>query len=74
MKVGEFMNIENDYVTGIDEVTFNNSLNAPLIYLKLSVGSNTIISEDNNLIIYVDKTSKSKEATKLPTQGGAEKL
>ena len=59
MKVGEFMNIENDYVTGIDEVTFNNSLNAPLIYLKLSVGSNTIISEDNNLIIYVDKTSKS---------------
>ena len=52
------MNIENDYVTGIDEVTLSNSLNASLIYLKLKVDANTVIPTDNNLIIYVDKNSK----------------
>lgn len=52
------MNIENDYVTGIDEVTLSNSLNASLIYLKLKVDADTVIPTDNNLIIYVDKNSK----------------
>ena len=52
------MNIENDYVTGYGEVTFTNSLNAPLIYLKLKVDSNTVIPDIFNLIIYIDQSSK----------------
>lgn len=52
------MNIENDYVTGSGEVTFNNSLNAPLIYLKLNVDSNTVIPDASELIIYIDGSSK----------------
>lgn len=52
------MNIENDYVTGINEVTLTDSLNAPLIYLRLKVDDNTVIPNDNNLIIYIDKSSK----------------
>ena len=58
MKEGEKMNIENDYVTGYGEVTFTNSLNAPLIYLKLKVDSNTVIPDIFNLIIYIDQSSK----------------
>ncbi len=48
------MKIESDFITGKNKVNFTNSLNAPLLYLKLSVNSETIIPDTNDLIIYVD--------------------
>ena len=48
-------------MTGVNEISINNALNAPLCYLKLSLTSNTIIPDTNELKIYVTKDADNKK-------------
>lgn len=48
-------------MTGVNEISINNALNAPLCYLKLSLTSNTIIPDTNELKIYVTKDAYNKK-------------
>lgn len=52
------MNIENQTITGNNEVTVNDSLNAALLELTIKPKADTINNGNNELLIYVDKSSK----------------
>lgn len=57
------MNLENQKVLGVNELHVTDSLHAPLLNLKLSVTSNTVVPSTNQLIISVDRTSKNNSYT-----------
>ena len=52
------MNLENQRVTGNNQVTINDSLNAALIELNLSLTESSVAPSSNDLYIYVDKQPK----------------
>ncbi len=47
----------NDNLTGTNNITITDSLNNPLLKLKISTNANTIIPSNNELIVYINKTS-----------------
>lgn len=49
------MNLDDQKLTGVGELVINDSLNAPLLNLKITRTDTTVIPESNNLIVYVDK-------------------
>jgi len=53
------MNLTDQIVSGIDEINLQNSLNAALLELKVTMGANTVAPSGNEMIIYVDKESSS---------------
>lgn len=48
------MNLEEQKVNGINAVMVSDSLNAPLTQIKVKLNANTIIPDNDELIIYVD--------------------
>lgn len=48
------MNLENQKITGTDEIHITDSLNAALLALKIKTNENTIIPATSDLFIYVD--------------------
>lgn len=53
------MNLENQTVTGSNQVTINDSLNAALMELTLKLNATSVAANNNELIIYVDKQPQS---------------
>lgn len=49
------MNLENQTVTGTNQIYISDSLEAPLLKAKITNLANTIIPSSNELIVYVDK-------------------
>lgn len=58
------MNLENLKISGVGTVNINDSLNAPIIRLKLTKTADTVVPNNGNLIIYVDKSETSTEERK----------
>ena len=52
------MNLNDLKINGVDELHVTDSLNASLLGLKISVDSNTVIPNSNELCVYVDQDSK----------------
>lgn len=53
------MNLENQTVTGNNEVTVSDSLNAALMELTLNLTTTSVVPNNNELFIYVDKQPQS---------------
>lgn len=53
------MNTEDQKKIGVNEINVQDSLNGPLLDLKIECNENTIIPNTNQLVIYVDKSSQS---------------
>lgn len=51
------MNLTEQTVSGTNEVSLQDSLNASLFKLKVTMGANTVAPEDTDCFIYVDKAS-----------------
>lgn len=54
------MNLENLTVTGLDKILVTDSFNAPLLSFKLNLNENTIIPDNNELVITVKQNSNIK--------------
>lgn len=54
------MNLDNQKIVGEDELHVTDSLNAPILNMKLTVTNDTIIPQSEELIIYVDSVSKNE--------------
>lgn len=52
------MNLTDQTVSGTNQVSLQNSLNASLMKLKVTTSANTTAPTDNDCFIYVDKASK----------------
>ena len=52
------MNTEDQKKVGVNEVSVQDSLNGPLLDLKIECNENTVVPNTNQLVIYVDKSSK----------------
>lgn len=57
------MNLTNQKVSGINEISLQDSLNAAALGLKIKVGADTVAPEGNELIVYVDKESSSNQTS-----------
>lgn len=58
------MNLEEQRKSGVNQIVVNDSLDAPLLKLKLELSDSTVIPNSNELVISVDKndcTSPSKD-------------
>lgn len=53
------MNLTEQTVSGTNEVSLQDSLNAALLRLKVTAGADTVAPENNDVIVYVDKASSS---------------
>lgn len=51
------MNLTDLTVSGTNEISLQNSLNASLLELKVTMGANSVAPQDNDLIVYVDTAS-----------------
>ena len=51
------MNLTDDELSAVNMISASDSLNAPLMELKVKNNANTIVPLSNSLIIYVDKDS-----------------
>lgn len=49
------MNLTDEKINGVNMIQVTDSLTAPLLGLKLTVTDDTIIPEENRVIVYVDK-------------------
>ena len=52
------MNLTEQTVSGINEVSLQDSLNASLMKLKVTMGANAAAPEESDLLIFVDKESQ----------------
>ena len=52
------MNLEEQKIIGTNQVIVNDSLEAPLLSIKISRTESTTVPETSNLIVYVDKAPK----------------
>lgn len=52
------MNLTEQTVSGTNQVSLQDSLNASLMKLKVTMGANTVAPEESNLLIFVDKESQ----------------
>lgn len=52
------MNLENQTVSGVDQVSIIDSLEAPILKIMVEANNNTTIPNNTDLIIYVDKNDK----------------
>ena len=59
------MNLEDSKVSGVNEITVSDSLDAPLLKIKVKMNGTTVIPEDNELIINIDKNSSSNPSDEL---------
>lgn len=51
------MNLTDLTVSGTNEISLQNSLNAALLELKVTMSANSVAPQDNDLIVYVDTAS-----------------
>lgn len=61
----ENMNLENQTISGVNEIVIPDALNAALLGLKITVNESTVVPSSNDLIIYVDKASSSNPTDEL---------
>ncbi len=52
------MNLTEQTVSGTNQVSLQDSLNASLMKLKVTMGANTVAPEESDLLIFVDKESQ----------------
>ncbi len=52
------MNLTEQTVSGTNQVSLTDSLNASLMKLKVTMGANTVAPEESDLLIFVDKESQ----------------
>lgn len=53
------MNLTNQSVSGTNEISLQDSLNAAALGIKIKMGATSVAPNENDLIIYVDKQSSS---------------
>jgi hypothetical protein len=51
------MNLSDEKINGNNTISLTDSLNAPLLELKVSNNASTVIPSTSDLIIYIDKAS-----------------
>lgn len=52
------MNLTEQTVSGSNEINLQDSLNASLMKLKVTIGANTVVPDESDLLIFVDKASQ----------------
>ena len=63
------MNLEDQKKTGTNQINVSDSLEAPLLNIKVKRTSSTTIPSSNDLIVYVDTSPKSNPTSKGFPQG-----
>lgn len=57
------MNLEDQKKSGVGEIYVSDSLNAPLISMKITRTDGTIVPDNNKLIVYIDRASSLSPTT-----------
>lgn len=68
------MNLNDIKISGTDIINISDSLNASLFSMKVTCTNDTVLPSENNLIVYVDRSSTPTEDRKVYTFDLSDKL